>query len=178
MSEIAENPRRMRIAVTSRLMAWLTLFAALILPVAVIAYWLIATPAGLARQAQLPSATLLVMNTELRLVAAAITLIPVVAICWGLLRLRACFLGFAKGELFAPTTIAGFRDFSLGLVATAVLGIPSASLLSLAVSGGRQLSISISSNSLLMLCVAGAMSVVGWVLGEAAAIAEENASFV
>lgn len=178
MSEQTLTPRRRRIATASRLMAGLTLALAIALPALVVGYWVVTSPAGLAQQAKLPAASVLVLDLPVRLIAAGISAIPVLALSWGMLRLRRCFQGFARGELFAARTIAGFRDFALGLVATALLTVPANMLLSLLVSGGRQLSIQISSDTLLMLCVAGAMAVVGWVLGEAAEIAEENAGFV
>ncbi len=178
MSEQSLTPRRRRIAITSRLMAWFTLALAVALPVLVLGYWIIASPAGLAQQAQLPAASVLILDLPVRLISAGISVIPVLALSWGMLRLRRCFQGFARGELFAARSIAGFRDFALSLVTTALLTVPAGMLLSLVISGGRQLSVQISSNMVLMFCVAGAMAVVGWVLGEAAEIAEENAGFV
>lgn len=159
-----------RIARTSRMMAALTLAVAILLPLAVVAYWLMGSRAGLARQAQLPSATLLVLDLPYRLIAAGIWLVPVTVLCSGLLRLRQYFLGLARGAYFAPATIAGFRDFGLGMMGMAVMSIPAASLLNLILSGGRQLSFSVSLSTLLVLSVASVVSIVGWTLKEAAQV--------
>ena len=97
---------------------------------------------------------------------------------WAFMRLRACFAGFAGGQLFAPQTIAGFREFGLGILASAILSIPVNAAMSVLASGGKQLAISFGSDTILMLCISGAVAVVGWVLGEAALISEENESFV
>jgi hypothetical protein len=163
-----ETTTAQRIARTSRLMAVLTLAVAVLLPAVVVAYWLFASRAGLARQGQLPSASLLVLDLPHRLMAAAISLVPVLVFCSGLLRLRRCFLGVASGAYFTPATLAGFRDFGLGLLGMAVVSIPAGSLLTLMFSGGRQLNFSVSLGTLLLLSVAAAVSIVGWTLKEAA----------
>jgi len=44
--------------------------------------------------------------------------------------------------------------------------------------GPRHLAISLSSDSALLLLLGAVMTLLGWALGEAAALAEENAQFV
>lgn len=172
-----------RIARMSQIMGWLCLLAAIALPLGVAAIWLISPADYLASEAHIPAAWLRDFDWLWRVGAALVTGIPLSALVWALLRLQACFAGFERGELFAPATIAGFRDFSIGLLISAALSVPATTALSVLMSWGapagqKQLAISLSSDTLLMLCVAGTMAVVGWVLAEAAAIAEENASFV
>ncbi len=181
--DFPQTPRRLRIARTSAAMAWLSLGAALVLPAGLLAYWSMVPVEELASAGRLPLAWLEGFGPAQRLLATLASLPSVLLLSWGLLRLRQCFLGFAGGGLFAPASIRGFRDFAMALAGTALLSVPSRAAVGVvlswgAPSGQRQLALSISSDMLLMLCLAGAMAVVGWVLAEAADIAEEHASFV
>jgi len=187
MTDIADltflTPRRLRIVRTSTAMAWLCLTAAVLLPVGVAAYWTVSPVSALASDARVPLAWLETCGPLQRMAGAAASLLPVASLAWGLLRLRGCFAGFAQGALFAGESVRGFRDFALALTGTALLGVPARTLVGLVMSWGaptgqKQLAISLSSDMLLMLCVGGTMAVVGWVLGEAADLAEEHASFI
>jgi hypothetical protein len=187
MTDVADTafltPRRLRIVRTSTAMAWLCLSAAVLLPVGVAAYWAVSPVGALAGDARVPLSWLESFGPLQRMAGALASLVPVAVLAWGLMRLRGCFLGFARGALFDGESVRGFRDFALALTATALLGIPARTLVGLVLSWGapegqKQLAISLSSDMLLMLCVGGTMAVVGWVLGEAADLAEENASFI
>lgn len=183
MTDLTETPRRRRIAVTSRVMAWLCLAVAVLLPLAVLGYWLVTPAPLLALQARVPAEWLGEFGPLHRLAAALASQLSLLVLAWGLWRLRRCFLGFARGELFVPGSLRAFRDFSGALAAAALFTIPAHTLLGLVMSWGapagqKQLAVSVSSDALLMLFLAAALAVIGWVLAEAAAIAEENAGFV
>lgn len=183
MTDLPQTARRRRIATTSRIMAWSCLLVALLLPLAVLGYWLVTPAPLLALNARVPVEWLGEFGLPHRLAAAVASHLPLLVLAWGLWRLRRCFMGFAQGELFQPTSLRGFRDFSVALAAAALVGIPAQTLLGIVMSWGapagqKQLVVSVSSDMLLMLFLAAALAVIGWVLAEAAAIAEENASFV
>lgn len=177
-------PSRMaRIKVLSAVMVWSCTIIAVLLPTGVATIWLAAPTDYLAAQAKVPIEWLGDFQWFGRGAGMAVTLVPLAALVWALLRVRVCFAGFARGELFTGATTAGFRDFSLGVLLWAVLSVPAATALSVLMSWGappgqRQLAIAVSSDTLLMLFFAGTTAVVGWILAEASAIAEENAQFV
>lgn len=177
------TPRRLRIQRTSKVMAGLCLAGAVLLPAGVVAYWAVSPLGALAGDARVPLSWLGDFGPVQRLLGALSSVLPVAVLAWGLLRLRGCFLGFARGALFAGYSVRGFRDFALALTATSLLGILAHTLVGLLLSWGapggqKQLAVSLSSDMLMMLCIGGTMAVVGWVLGEAADLAEENASFI
>ncbi len=90
---------------------------------------------------------------------------------------------FRQGRPFGLVAATGMRDFAIGVFACTLLKLVSGALMSVvlswnAPSGQKQLAISVSSDMLLMLLVGAVLTLVGWALTEAAAIAEENAQFI
>lgn len=93
------------------------------------------------------------------------------------------FLGYARGEIL--TTAAARRLSGIGgfLLATVVASFLARTLAVLALTwenppGERQLAFSLSSNDFGLMVLGLLLMVVGWILAEAARIAEENRQFV
>ncbi|MGQ0685993.1 DUF2975 domain-containing protein [Bradyrhizobium sp.] len=122
--------------------------------------------------------------TPARLAAgAAVTIVPVGVLMFGLWQARALFADFAKGRVFTLTSARRLRDLAACVLAQAVLGPVSSTALLLAFTlsnppGSRQLRIALSVNDYVALIVGGVLLAVAWVMVEATRIADEHASFV
>jgi len=177
--EIEKRRRRVRrLSQLTRLGALVLVGA---LPVLGAAYWALASGPQIAAAAGLAGMAVAYELPE-RIGAAIVATIPTLALSWGLWRLAATLKLFAAGTPFAAAAAEGSRDFGLGVVICAVLKPVAATALSLLLTfngpGPKSLAISISSDTLLLLLLGGVMALVGWALGEAALLAEENAQFV
>ncbi|MBU1176539.1 MAG: hypothetical protein KKH72_14135 [Alphaproteobacteria bacterium] len=118
-----------------------------------------------------------------RLLFGIFALASALPLSFGLIRLAACFGGFARGALFAPSTIAGLRDFAGAmLVWTLAQPLFRAAYSMILTFGGpegsRQIVVQIGSDFILMSVFALCVLIVSWVLTEASALSEENAQFV
>lgn len=178
MNGDARRRRVVRLSAATRIAA---LALAVVLPVLAATYWGSVSEVELARSAGL-AAPVAALDGGERVAAAIISALSPLALSWGLVRLAATLGHFGAGAPFVPAAAAGIRDFGLGVVACTVLkllaGVALSVLLSWNGAGPRQLAISLSSDMLLMLLVGAVMALMGWALGEAAALAEENAQFV
>jgi len=178
-----DEARRRRIAVLSQLTRIAALVIAAALPLLGLAYWGFAPAETLAGAALVPAAWLAEFGLAQRLLATVLALLPVLPLSWGLWRLAAALDAFRQGRPFGRAAAAGMRDFAIGVFACTVLKFISGALLSMVLSwnapaGQKQLAISVSSDMLLMLLVGAVLTLVGWALTEAAALAEENAQFI
>ncbi|MBP2230296.1 hypothetical protein J2847_003599 [Azospirillum agricola] len=186
MSHSLRQKRQARIARVSRRLAGL-MTALLVL-----------TPAGLALYAfafsdamltghpwlaalRLPARSLSALDSALATAALLVAALPGL---WGLWELRALFRGFAAGLVFSPTSARRLRRFAASLMVSG-LGEPVGSvLLSMAVlrsvpdGGGPRGSLSLSTGDLSVVLLGMVLLVIAWVMGEAAALADENAGFV
>lgn len=173
--------RQARMIRLSALTRGFALAIAVALPVLGAGWWVLAGDAEIAAAAGLAS-TGANYDVAARIAGAALSVLPVLALSWGLWRLAATLKSFSLGRPFTPDAARGLRDFGYGVLACAVLKPIAGAALSVLVSsvgpGPRALAISVSSDTLLMLLLGAVMALVGWALGEAAAIAEENAQFV
>lgn len=174
--------RMRRIRHLSRLMATACLVTSILLSAAMAFYW-IATPARtLFSHAGLP-----VLPTELdvsvRLLALAISMIPLGVLIYGLLNARYCFIAFAAGDIFSGEPVRRLKAFAIA-VATAALAKPLAgAALSVVltwngVAGTRTLALTVDSDTLIALMFAGTVAVIAWVMAEAIDVSEENKQFV
>lgn len=175
--------RRKRIATLSQVTRVAALVIAVALPLAGLVYWGFAPADTLAGAAMVPAAWLTQFELGQRVLATALALLPVLPLSWGLLRLATALEAFRQERPFGLVAATGMRDFAIGVFACTVLKLVSGTLLSVVMSwnapaGQKQLSISLSSDMLLMLLVGAVLTLVGWALTEAAAIAEENAQFI
>ena len=102
---------------------------------------------------------------------------------WALYHLRRLFQRYATGSVFTVEAAGRLKAVALALLAMVFVRPFSGMLISLAISidlpeGQRKLAIAFGSNEV-WLGLAGVMVlVIAWVIGEAAALAEENQSFV
>lgn len=180
---VPDDVRRRRIATLSQVTRVAALVIAVALPLAGLAYWGFAPAEELAGAALVPAAWLAEFGVGQRRLATALALLPVLPLSWGLLRLASALEAFRQGRPFGLVAATGMRDFAIGVFACTVLKLVSGALLSVVLSwnapaGQKQLAISVSSDMLLMLLVGAVLTLVGWALTEAAAIAEENAQFI
>jgi hypothetical protein len=156
---------------------------AALLPLAVVLYWIVTDASDLVRSIGLAPDILTEIGTMHRVGAALITVLTVLPLSWGLVRLRVCFIEFANGRPFAARGVAGLRDFATGVTLAAIAKPVGFTLLILALSwnappGMRQLAIQIDSDTLIMALFAATVASLGWAMEKAAVIAEENSQFV
>lgn len=186
---IARHIADLRIPVAARaarifsMLAIAAVAVAALLPLAVVAYWTLVDGAEVARLGNLTPELLGAFGMPQRLGAALITVLTVLPLAWGLLRLRVCFIEFAQGRPFAARGIAGLRDFATGMVLAAIAKLIGFTLLTLVLTwnappGMRQLAIQINSDMLIMVLFAATVASLAWAMERAAAIAEENSQFV
>ncbi|WP_439599828.1 hypothetical protein [Devosia sp.] len=180
---VSDATRRQRIATLSQVTRVAALVIAVALPLAGLTYWGFAPAATLAAAAPVPAAWLAEFGLGQRLLATLLAVLPVLPLSWGLLRLASALEAFRQGRAFGLVAATGMRDFAIGVFTCTLLKLISGALMSVVLSwnapaGQKQLAISVSSDMLLMLIVGAVLTLVGWALTEAAAIAEENAQFI
>lgn len=112
--------------------------------------------------------------------AAALPLVPGLAALWVARRL---FLGYAQGEIFSARSARRLGSIGCLLLIAVVGGILSRTLAVLALTwenppGERQLAITLGSQDFGLAVLALLLMVVGWILGEAARLADENRQFI
>ncbi len=112
--------------------------------------------------------------------AAGLALLPALAALWVARRL---FLGYARGEIFTAAAARRLGAIGCLLLAGVGTGAVARTLAVLALTwenppGQRQLALSFSSHDFGLAVLALLLMVVGWVLGEAARLADENRQFV
>jgi hypothetical protein len=176
-------PVAARTALLFNLLAVAAAAIAALLPLAVVLYWTMVETGEVARSSGLAPEILVELGGMQRLGAALISALTVLPLSWGLVRLRVCFSGFAKGRPFAAKGIAGLRDFATGVALAALAKPIGFTLLVLALSwnapaGMRQLAIQINSDMLIMVLFAATVAALAWAMEKAAAIAEENSQFI
>ncbi len=109
---------------------------AALLPIAVATYLLTVDASTVAHALRLPEGSIEDLSAGTRFIAILLSLPAVAPLSWGLLRVRVCFIGFAKGVPFAAPGIAALRDFALGMGLAAVGKPVSTTLLSPLLSWG------------------------------------------
>jgi hypothetical protein len=175
--------RLSRIRSLSRVMAILCLVTALLLLAAMAYYWLTTPARALLTAASVNGATLTDIGWDIRLAGFVISMIPLSALIYGLVRARRSFTEFAGGRIFSMQTVGGLKAFSISIAVSALLKPLAGAALSLllssaVVSGGRTLALTVGSDTLLTLLFAGMVAVIAWVMTDAVALADENAQFV
>ncbi len=172
----------------SRLLAWTCLGLAVLLPVAALNSTMRATSVDMLVQMgiRLPSGAdleSLPIATWQHALAVCISLLPVAAVAYALLRARQCFTGFVHGETFSLATVRHLRGFAAGLLVSSSAGLlaPTAIvwLLTLyAPAGGRVLTISLGAQQLLVLLFSGIVWQMGHAMTRAVELAEDNAQII
>jgi Protein of unknown function (DUF2975) len=177
-----ENAKR--IARISSVLAMSCSLLMLVLPIAVLAYWVLADGAELAMRANLPSGAvqgpLLLWQ---RLGGALITEIPLALLLIGLWQARKCFKLFAAGQVFTAHAVLCLRRFAGWVVISVLAGIVATAAISALLTlnnppGMRHLAIGVGSDQIFTMFFAGMVWLMAAVIGQGHALAEENASLV
>ena len=156
---------------------------AALLPLGSALYWGFADETAILRQLALAPEVLDTFGAMQRLLAALITVLTVLPLSWGLMRVGVCFREFAHGRPFAPRGIAGLRDFALGMAVAALAKPVGYTLMMLVLTwnagpGKRQLALALNSDALLMALFAATVAALAWAMEKAAIVADENSQFV
>lgn len=182
--DITPPPPPQHIRRISRMLAWTCLGLIVVLPCAVIGYWMAADAAQLALRAQLPAQAIHgPLQTWQRAAGALITLAPLSLWLIGLWQARKCFRLFVAGEVFSAQTVRCLKRFAGWAAASVALGMVAATAISVVVTlnnppGLRHLAIGIGSDQIFALFFAGMVWLMAAVIGQGRALAEENATFV
>ncbi|HHB80570.1 MAG TPA: DUF2975 domain-containing protein [Aliiroseovarius sp.] len=109
--------------------------------------------------------------------------IPQAAALYVLWQLEGLFGLYRRGETLTAAPARRIRAIGHGVVALALLPLVIRPLAGMALSfanppGARQLNVSLSSGDVGLLLAGGLLVVIGWIMGEAVRIAEENRGFV
>lgn len=156
---------------------------AAVLPLAVVLYWALVDQAEIMRLNNFAPEVLAELTALQRLGAALVSVLTVLPLSWGLVRLRVCFIEFAQGRPFAAKGIAGLRDFATGMALAALAKPIGYTVMTLLLTwnappGMRQLAIQINSDMLIMALFAATVAALGWAMEKAAVVAEENSQFI
>jgi Protein of unknown function (DUF2975) len=171
----------------SRYLAWLCLALAVLLPVAAAVALSGASVSDVVTKLGGGSASAsggaLIAQPGWRPMAAwIIGMLPVAIIAYALLRARQSFLLMSQGEYFTRPTVANLRSFAAAMFAAALASAVVPTLVTLLLtsggSGKTTLSVSLSSQHLVLLLFAGVVWQMARLMAKAAEIAEENAQFV
>ena len=176
-----------RLALTSRVMMWLTLAAAFALPLMVLATYL--APNAMAplnlRLYHLSAGRHFsdAVPIDDRMLAFACAAVPLSIAVWGLLTLRGLFASFAAHDVFSPATGATLRQLSLILFAFIVTAFAAEApisyfLLRSDTHAHATFYLSIGLEDLVVLFAAAVAAVIARVMAEATRVADENAKFV
>lgn len=138
---------------------------------------------GMMAQTSLRTVEAATLPIYLRATGFIIAVVPLAIYIFSLLQVRALFRGYARDEVFTKEAAGRLRLIGGALVVSVPVGIVAGSLVSVVLTaanavGERQLAISFGSQEFGALVFGGLLLVVGWVMGEAARIAEENRQFV
>ncbi|WP_306029820.1 DUF2975 domain-containing protein [Stappia sp. MMSF_3263] len=178
------NPRLARIAGVSRALSWLTLFLMIAGPAA-IAGLLLFDPSNLDRMLieGLSTSGKASLTPVTRVLAILLALVPVGLVLAALFFLRRLFQGFARGAALAPESGQRLKWIGIILAAFAPMTIVIGTLGSIVVSwanapGEREVSIGLHTDNITVLVFGMLLVVLGWILEEAAIVADENRQFV
>ncbi|MEL7115280.1 MAG: DUF2975 domain-containing protein [Pseudomonadota bacterium] len=109
--------------------------------------------------------------------------LPLLPVVFVLISMRRLFGFYRCGETLSLRCALAIKRIGLGVLLTFVVGVLTHSLQVLALTmpnapGERSLSIAFNSNDFALLLTGGLLLLIGWVMGEAVAVAEENRGFV
>ena len=174
-----------RVRRVSRVLAVLSTIGVVGIPVLAALLWTMIHLDGL--MATIPAATGVTpaetISGPARVIGFIGTMLPAAAVMIGLLYLRRLFNAYAAGEFFTTRNAARICGFAWSVIAMGLLRPVSGMLASVAVTldnppGQRSLAIGLGSPEVNILFVGGVVLVIGWVMREAARLADENAAFV
>ncbi|NWJ39355.1 MAG: DUF2975 domain-containing protein [Geothrix sp.] len=169
----------------SRILAPLSLIAALIWPLVEVG-WMLWTPApDLCREFSIHLTTggSVILKLWQRVALATLAAVPALAASMGLWALHRCFRFFTTGEFFSVQTIQSLRrcaGWTFCSVALEFITHPMATgvLTANFPSGEHEILFSVGSHAFQTLLVAGTVWVISGAMAEAGRLADENAQFV
>jgi len=173
-----------KVARMSLILSWACLGVALLVPLAVVLSWILATPetldAALRTAGAGPRGGLAWWQ---RPAGLALSLIPALLMSRGLWRAQHCFRRFAGGVFFDHGNVADLRAFAGNAFAATIAGLVLKPVIGMLVTLGRPagqltLSIGLESAEVFSLLISGTVWVMAHVMARAIALADENASFV
>lgn len=118
-----------------------------------------------------------------RVAALLLGAVPVIAVAFTLWQLRTLMRLYSRGVILARACAAAILRIGLGVLAVLALGMVKHPLQVLALTasnpiGQRSVSVAVSSTDLGLAMTGGLLVLIGWVMREAAAVADENAAFI
>lgn len=183
-SQSHDFPALERVRTASRILKLLTTFGAVVilaaaLALAVVPGWL----DGLIPQA-FPELTPGYTVTPIKRAGLlALMAVPLAAVLFGLWHVRLLFGTYERGEIFTIRAARHIRLAGLALAVNAIAAVivhPVASVLLTYdnAPGARQLSLALGSDTYMLLLAGGLLIVIGWIMGEAARLADENRQII
>jgi Protein of unknown function (DUF2975) len=177
-----DDPRRIRRV--SRVLALSCEVLIVVLPAAVIGYWVLADAAEIAVRANLSARAIQgPLLAWQRVAGALITGLPLALLLVGLWEARKCFRLFAAGRVFTADAVRCLRRFAGWVMVSVIAGIVAGPVISVLLTlnnppGMRHLAIGISSDLVFTLFFAGMVWLMAAVISQGQTLAEENATFV
>lgn len=173
-----------RVARLSLLLKWLTtigmmVFVAFSLSLVIVPDWF----DNMVRLAY-PEITIVTGITGLKRTLLLMVLsVPLTVTLYGLWNVRMLFDCYARSEVFSRAPSAYIRNVGLAMLLNVIVSVLIHSIGSVLLTydnpiGSRQLSVSVSSDTYLLLILGGLLVVIGWVMQEANRISDENSRFV
>jgi len=169
----------------SRIMAWLSLLGAVIVPAIVIVCFLFPDSMRILdiRLNHLGIDLIAAVPLRDRLSALPFALLPAAIASFGLVALARLFRGFAAGQIFSASALRALSQVTAALfwnvLAAFVMQAPISFFLTYYRGAGhREISLGFGSDDVQVLFVAGATYVIARVMAEARRLADENESFV
>lgn len=109
--------------------------------------------------------------------------VPLIAVGYALWHLRALMRLYSRGVILAQACASAIQRIGLGVLGVLVLGVLAHTLQVLVLTalnpvGQRSVSVALGSTDLGLALTGGLLVLIGWVMREAAAAADENAAFV
>lgn len=175
------SPAALEIEVSPRLTGACALFCLLVaaaLPLLVAASWATSdAPYYWAEDIGAPP------SDRLRLLGAALAVIPSLILARGLFLAHSCLRRFGRSEFFTPGAIADLKGFARWSFFAAVAGILATTIIGVALTfmnpaGHRELAISVEPQDLVGLLLSGIFWIMAGVLARAAQVADENRQFI
>lgn len=174
----------LRIQRLSQFLAISCLVLMIVLPIAVIIYWIWASPAELALRVNLPASAIQgPLLAWQRATAILITEVPLALLIIGLWQARKCFKLFAVGQVFTAEAVRCLRRFAGWVMVSVVVGLVASVALSVLLTlhnapGTRHVALGIGSDQIFTLFFAGMVWLMAAVISQGQALAEENATFI
>jgi magnesium-transporting ATPase (P-type) len=184
LADFSPDKTMSRVRRISRWMVWACWGLLVVMPAALVLYWAGASPEQLMVNANLAATPVAEpLRFWQRVVAAAVSALPMGLASIGIWQARRCFAQFAQGQVFTTEATSLLRRFA-GWVAAAALGaIVASAVVSVVLTlnnppGMRQLAVGISSTHVFTLFFAATVWLMAAVIGQGQALAEENQNFV